>query len=252
MNKKNIFSQDCENIIGRDAEIKSIEDAIGQPTSSIFYVVGEGGYGKTRLLRCILEKTKQRNTIDGATKVLETGVIDLYQSRYLHPVLLMQAIVRRLRASLKRHVPEDQPTNYFQNYESQLNTYILRLNNPDPDTGNTMAQISQTFIEDYNQLAHKYPIVCFLDTFEKLHPSIAEVEEYNFRPERRLERWLADLIGRLDQTTVVLAGRYREEQERLLPPLARAPIQLKTFDEGQTRAYVRSIAAPFEQESDRI
>lgn len=192
----------------------------------ILYLIGEGGIGKTSLLQ------EAKKVVRSEALLLETGVIDLYQGRYHQPVLMMDAIMRRLTRSLETKIGKSEP---FTKYQAMVERYYHR--------NVSLDAVTATFLEEYAALTTHYSVVLFLDTFEKLHPFIAETEPFRFRQPGRLEEWLLDVLVKLPGTLIIIAGRERESQQQRLHICFSSRLSQRSIDRFTTeevRAYVRS------------
>lgn len=205
----NIFLSSTEPLIGRDREIAVIQRFLASKTLKhrVLFFEGEGGIGKTRLLTEAMKRARERSGM------LACDIIDLYLAQYHQPVLIMDAIVRSLRLELSnKNIPND----VFAGYDKMVSNYLLTSDGDSVDIEQKRIYIEQEFIREYSNIAKKYMIVLFFDTFEKLFPYIAETEEFNYRRPSRLERWIVNIIKFLPNTLTIIAGRHRGGQQDML------------------------------------
>ncbi|RRR73076.1 MAG: tetratricopeptide repeat protein [Candidatus Viridilinea halotolerans] len=227
--------------IGQSAALNLVEQVIRSfaSASAVYHILGDGGIGKSHLLgvaqRAVQEDHKQRNILR-----LASGVIDLADTRYQHPLWLMQIVAKRISTLLQN---QSEQRGLFNSFDQQVERYI-RTQGAHFQSGEGLSSVRDAFLLDYNQIARHYPIVLTIDTFERLDPRIPDVEAYNFRPANRLERWLLDLINDLDNTLTFIAGRIQKRQvllltERLGAKLARR-LLLQPFTPAETQAYMEA------------
>lgn len=220
--------------IGRERELAQLDGALGR--RAFFYVIGDGGMGKTRLMRQLHSRVWPR------ADMLETGVIDLQEGRYLQPLLLMQTLVRRLRRSFERH--NHDPQAIFTEYDTAVTRYLQSSTGREFYTDTDREKVEAAFLLGFAALTRRFPVLVQLDTFEKLHPVIPEVKSYNFRADQRLERWLVGLMAKFPpRTTLVIAGRQNAEQQHMLASkLERRlrTLEMRPFSEAETSDYIRA------------
>ncbi len=227
--------------IGQLEAMTLIEQAIKAspyaPESKVYHILGRGGIGKSHLLR-EAHKLALADRQAAAIPRLETGIIDLAHTGYQHPLLLMSTITRRLSRSLSDHADA---ATLFADFDRQAKFYLVA-QGAESRNQEGLAQVRAAFLYDYNQLAQHYPIVLTIDTFERLDPSMPEVESYNFRPLSRLETWLLDLISALDNSLTFIASRIRPRQGRFLAERLGARLvrrlALRPFSPAETREYM--------------
>lgn len=223
-------------IIGREHELTTITSALDAPHygDRILYFEGQGGIGKTRLLAEACDRGQQPEG------VLVTHIIDLYLTRYHQPIMLMRAIVRNLRHSL---VMKGIQAEIFTNYDKAEQQFLSNRSERTDIDQTRRNLVDQVFLQDYAQVARDYRIILLIDTFEKLHPEITEIEEFNFRQTSRLEIWLINLIAQLPNTLTMLAGRPRTKQRDLLRNILGSRVDIITvapFTLAETEAYIQA------------
>lgn len=241
-----------EKIIGRIEELDAIDAVLADPSSyhHVFYLEGQGGIGKTRLL---LEAKFRAQSFEN---VLTTDIIDLYLTRHHQPLGIMHSIAIDLLKSLQECQKSPTP-DVFSNYFQAHSEFLSRRNQF--DAVNRQSIVDEAFLKDYERLTtqESFSVVLLIDTLEKLHPQIAETELFNFRQSNRLERWLIEMVARLPNTLTLVAGRPREKQRELLETTLKvenAPsftlFSIKPFDQEETKSYVMELATECSVEID--
>lgn len=204
-----LLSDAAAGFVGRQDILAMIEETLSLEASNQFYLFGEGGIGKTYLLRELIARITDKRRQQQA--LLETGIIDLYHVRYHQPILLMNSIVDRLQRSLKELQPNSQPDS-FEQYEEAVKQYV-RSRGTQLTSDKQLAQVRQAFLQYYTELARTYRIVLLIDTFEKLEPQIDRDEIAAGQDDNRLQEWLIQLVRDLPNTVTILAGRARQNQQ---------------------------------------
>ncbi|NJL55032.1 NACHT domain-containing protein [bacterium] len=205
-----ILFDDSAGFIGRDDILAMIEATFSLETRNQFYLFGDGGIGKTYLLREIITRIVKRREQQQA--LLETGIIDLYHVRYHQPIALMNSIVDRLQRSLKELQPDNQTDHLSSQYKESVRMYI-RSRGTQLTSDKQLAEVRQAFLQYYTELATTYRIVLLIDTFEKLEPQIDRDEITAGQDDNRLQEWLLRLVHDLPNTVTILAGRARQNQQ---------------------------------------
>ncbi|NJN19223.1 MAG: ATP-binding protein [Oscillochloris sp.] len=229
------------NLIGRSQELTIISNTILDPASqrAVVYIEGQGGIGKTRLLS---EIHQQFVAADG---FLITDIIDLYLTQHHQPVHLMEVIAQQLQDAAERHARTGRHFVNFLRAEAEF----FALSGEGSDEHRAMLEAS--FRDDMRVLAEQARIVLLFDTFEKLHPYIADAAEFDFRKGGRLERWLIDMLASFPNMVVVLAGRPRQRQREMLMESCGAllrPVLVQPFTRAETAAYIESFGPLADQE----
>jgi tetratricopeptide (TPR) repeat protein len=207
------------------------------PASAIYHILGEGGIGKSHLLRMAHKLTLEHHAA-GLPTYTETGIIDLAHTRYQHPLWLMDTLARRISRTLDGQA-ERSPR--FAHFDQQVQLYI-RTQNASAYSGESLDQVRRAFLQDYNAVARQHPVLLLIDTFERLDPRLWEIDNYNFRRSNRLERWLIELINDLEHTLTFIASRTRPQQGRLMnarlgSKLVRR-LALQPFTPAETRDFM--------------
>lgn len=208
MNVQEPFAPRLPRLIGREAIISKIRQAVGDTSgiSYAYYLEGSGGIGKTRLLEEVAAIV--RETPDRA--LLLSDIVDLYHADYHSLGHLRQAIINSLD-------PDD---IYFQDYKQQRDKYESQR---DAGIGGgqleTMRQaLDEAFLDGYRQLAQDRRVVLRFDTLELLtHESDSVQQVLGMDPDdTAIVHWLRKTTPKLPNTVTLLAGRKRPRIESLL------------------------------------
>ncbi|GAB4534959.1 MAG: hypothetical protein Kow0063_18620 [Anaerolineae bacterium] len=228
-------------LVGREKELKRIEEAIRDTSQSyIIYITGEGGIGKTRLVKHILEHPP-----DGLSLTAASDLIDLYHTRVHSLAGLIGAILGVLK-------PLDE---YFQEELKQVGTDKWEEVARAEQEGFTLAEIisrrkelTEIFITAFNRYSDQQRVILALDTTERLQAADPTQEMLGLTAERpAILNWLLnELLPNIRNTVVLLAGR--PEPGDLTPALKRIPslqflpIPLGGLTEQEALAYFEAVA----------
>lgn len=240
--------------IGRTDELKRIESAIAdRGHNHIFYIAAEGGTGKTRLLREVIDRLQ-----DGRWSFPDVAftkrLADLYDLKLHNPEGLAVELFEALEVSRA----------YFNRFREKHAELELARREQSGESLEAIAEARQeltdAFIFDFNWLARERRIVIVLDTAEMLlyEPSevLQDLLEETARPDDpeflgvATRRWLLDsFLPRIHNTVVLIAGRPL--QKRLPDDLGQVAdrhaavfetIDLGNFTERETIAYFDAVA----------
>ena len=199
------------NLVGRDGELQQLKSLLrSRGDRHAFYVYGEGGLGKTRLLEEL-----QRLVPDAGAGYLTSGIIDLYHTD-THSITDVQlSIVNGLDPNLK-HFPRYRRLReeYVRKREQGVDPYRLE---------HQRGQLTEVFVEEFNRLAldSRKIVLCF-DTVEQLQYQSSAVED-RARVDRaettRLKPWLLRTLPQLYNALIVFAGRpgYGTAEQTISP-----------------------------------
>lgn len=208
MNVQEPFAPRLPRLIGREAIISKIRQAVGDTSgiSYAYYLEGPGGIGKTRLLEEVAAIV--RETPDRA--LLLSDIVDLYHADYHSLGHLRQAIINSLD-------PDD---IYFQDYKQQRDKYEKQR---DAGIGGgqleTMRQaLDEAFLDGYRRLAQDKRVVLRFDTLELLTHESDSVQQILGMDldDTAIVHWLRKTTLKLPNTVTLLAGRKRPQIEKLL------------------------------------
>lgn len=227
------YLRSARRLIGRQHEQAVMLDAIDGPADQVRVVLfeGPGGIGKTRLL------AEARQLCALRPRLLCTEVLDLYLTRHQGQARLLLSIASQLQTAAEQ---QQLAGNHFANFSAELAYFYARMGETSEDQRQTLERI---FLQEYQALAAHIRLVLLLDTLEKIHPAIPEAAEFDFRELGRLEGWLAQFLGRLPNTTVLMAGRPREMQRQLFASKlgsALTVVAVVPFTLEETTSYITS------------
>lgn len=216
--------------VGREAEIerfKQILDAGGQ-APWVVNVWGPAGIGKTKLLNRFIEICYEQ--VQEGRSLRRTGIVDFYDTSNRRHSGLMGQIVAQLGAD-----------KAFSGFLEILEWDIARPVAPESAEARQAAiETENKFVEEYNQLAERAPIVLFFDTFDE------EVQA------QEIGRWLLnDFLPRLrGHTVAVISGREQitpavQREEKGIPrPLQKdeiAFVELGTFSLPEAEDFFQAL-----------
>jgi tetratricopeptide (TPR) repeat protein len=232
------FTPRSHGLIGRKHFLDAIHAAIADQTgrSYVFYFVGPGGVGKTRLLEEATAVSQAASSIGWRT----TGIVDLYHADYHSPEGLRDAVADGLD-------PEHQ---YFQRYRTlrqdlaQKRSYGV--------TGSELekarAELERVFQHEYTLLAGQKRLVLCFDTMELVQyesdvvQEICQVQDVDME----IKHWLLKQVSHFPNTVTLFAGRPRLrlqadfEREFTAAGCDFRLFELAGFTASETRAYLDS------------
>ncbi|RRR68926.1 MAG: NACHT domain-containing protein [Candidatus Viridilinea halotolerans] len=228
------YLRSARRLIGRQQEQVLMLEALAAPTDQLRVLLfeGPGGIGKTRLLH------EARALCDERPVCLCTDVLDLYLSHHQGQARLLSSIARQLQQAHASHPSNHNP---FAAFLAALEHFYAHMG--EGSAADQRQKLEKIFLAEYQTLANRYRIVLLIDTLEKIHPAIPEAAEFDFREMGRLEGWLAQLLCRLPNTTVFMAGRPRELQRQLFASALGAAlhvVSLAPFTLEETTSYITS------------
>ena len=223
-------------IVGREPEMNQIKTAICRPASDrstqIVFIQGMGGFGKTRLLEETLwrlghsaERNSQHLMTDEQrargwdwskeTNAIVLGLIDLIDIGLHSSNNFVFELYKRFT----------QANIVFPNYLGKRQRYqqLLQQGVDFVTAQHAADEALGAFFEDYNQFADRRRVVWLIDTAEQLSDVSSQWLRTHLDADGRpllrdndlhfqTQQWLADQIqaGRLQNTTILLAGRDKE------------------------------------------
>lgn len=189
-------------LVGREKELEQVEAAIRDTEHSyIVYVTGQGGIGKTRLVKHVLEHPPE-----GVSLAVASKLIDLYHTRTHSLAGLIGAILDVLK-------PLDE---YFREELKQVGADKLEEVARAEQEGFTLAEIisrreelTKFFIEAFNRFSSQQRVVLALDTTERLQAADPAQEALGLTEERPaiLDWLLNDFLPNIRNAVILLAGR---------------------------------------------
>lgn len=185
-----------EFFIGREQEFDLVAKLTNDAWESrrILLLNGPGGVGKSRLL---LELFQQQSRI---TELSEHPLI------FFSPVDF-DDVALRLWPNFLKYLADQMSTSQFRDYYAQHDKYI-RLEQQGADWDFIEDQLRKTmeaFIECYNRMVKERSSLIMLDTFETIQASNLQ--------------FLWEILARLSNTLVVIAGRTVKKMESTLVPM---------------------------------
>ena len=186
-------------LVGREKELEQIEEAIRDTENSyIVYVTGQGGIGKTRLVKHVLEHPP-----DDVSLVVASDLIDLYHTS-THTV---EGLIDTVQRALS---PDGKGFECYQEEREKLSAYTIR----PPDKVEKLRQQREAMINafqtSFNGLAEQHRIVLALDTAEKLflQEDLAAQRLGLIKERSAIIDWLiSDFLPHTHNTVALLAGR---------------------------------------------
>lgn len=201
----------------------------------VFNIVGDGGTGKTVILRQIGEKLGSKDGTD--SHYPWSGILDLFHSEINTNSGLEEFLSRSFGNE-----------NEFARYHTERKEFLAR--RQAGETGKELEQervkLSSTFVECMNTVTSKGRIVIGLDTTERVQYEIDEIQKLcQLEGESSsVKEWLLGQLSQWKNCVVILAGRKNKElNNRLAEELAKHqnvkyhPINLTGFDEDETLEY---------------
>lgn len=235
------------DLVGRASYLQAIDQAVrGKGPVVVLQIIGEGGMGKTRLLKAALQRYQDDSTVLAAHQV-----VDLYHTATHSSEGLMAAICDALD-------PQKKAFTGYRKARAELDAYLaeplggrnrLKLLNKD---------LQDMFCADLQALASTRRVLLALDTVETLVYELTEVEHRLGLMDERLQvwNWLRDeMLPCLSNAVVLLAGRPQIEQ--LTTDLADREVYhfvrlspLGGFDQSEALAYFAAVTDHAEQEGN--
>jgi tetratricopeptide (TPR) repeat protein len=189
-----------QRLIGRVLERRAIQSALlADGTLCIVYVIGQGGIGKSRLLEAIRDEIVPG--LGTGTACRWGKILDLYFVQIEKSSGLERAIMDAV----------DPRAQGFSAYREERERYeALRLAGGSPrELESLRAKLRGLFIAGFNEISTQVrPVVC-LDTMERIQYEADVVQEIAGIKHPGLEvwDWLLDVLPRLRNAVIVLAGR---------------------------------------------
>jgi hypothetical protein len=229
------------DVINREDLLEAIRQAIHGEGTHIFYIRGDGGIGKTCLLRAVLRRCqpggpwyRERLLAPPPEKL-----VDLYHT--IHHT--REGLAHALRHSLP--APDGDFARFDEAYD-QWEQGKWALAGMLRELSTLQERIGEAFVEAINELADQgYRPILALDTAERLLYGEDEIQRrLGLEPERtEALKWLLDILPRLRNTVVLIAGR--PEPARLKEDLQALGAQVwepGPFGLEETKVYFDAVA----------
>lgn len=187
-----------DNMIGTERQefLAQVKNAIAdRKKKHIFFFVGIGGIGKTRLLKEI------GKTINKQQGVRWSDIVDLYQSEMHSNSDIEQKLAEKL----------DPDNDYFQPYHELRQTFET-----DRYAGfggslleKKRQELTQQFVECFNELSKDFRLVLTFDTLELVQyesediQELCEVQDEN----TSVKSWLLSQVPHFENTVTIFSGR---------------------------------------------
>ncbi len=227
--------------IDRERTLNEIHKAIAGSGTHVLYIPGAGGLGKTYLLQAVLEWCRPGGDWHKENLLVADNLVDLYHTAH-HT---REGMVSALRDIIP--APDEAFETFdaaYQNWESSKFDLAGMLK----EISKLREDVGEAFVEDLNTLAQDRRVIIALDTAERLLYEEDEVQQrLGLEPERvdTLD-WLLEVLPRLENTVVLLAGRPKPE--RLRQDLRKAlgdhlnVLELEHFELEDTKHYFDAVA----------
>ncbi|MBX3054356.1 MAG: ATP-binding protein [Caldilineaceae bacterium] len=246
-----LFTLRTSALAGRREEQEKLRSAVralpnaGDETC-LFYIAGDGGMGKTRLLEWMKEELFTESTRK-PSRLLCTDIIDFYSSHVRIALDLVEAIAEDVRAGFGEDDTSDEIFTEFDNlrqrFRSQRNAGV---------PGDIRQQVMTAFDAAWRRLAEKgWRLVVRLDTAELLrfHDDPVRKRFDAPLPVATAWGWLRNKIEKneLPGVLFVVAGRRREAPElyaelRRLAGVPERMLDLSGFSRQGVGEYIEHLS----------
>ena len=227
-------SGQTERVVGRDNELKKIKKYLSpKSTARAVFFIGDGGLGKTRLLKETVKLAEIRHL--AVTKDL----IDL------------NLIGNHSREGLQKSIAKALNRDAFARYD-QLEKQLREI--PMGDFKGKQEQrelIGKTFLEELAALASKQRVVIALDTAERLVYSEGDTQAQGSATPKGTARvadsweWFEKEFHNWPNVLVFIAGRTPNTEilyNRLVSDTPVQTIDIKEFDDADSTAFLQEVA----------
>lgn len=227
-------------IIGRTEETQKIQVAIEGTGTRVLHIVGEGGIGKTRQLR----EVDKWYAAQVPRPFEWLGLIDLYHSDLHSPSVIERQIVGRIDPDFetdREHSPFKVYLNKRERFEDRRRQGLVK--------EEERLELTQAFIDDYNNWAADHRAVIAFDTLELIVYETDEVVQIceGEAISADVKGWMTKVLPQLQNTVILLASRPHRQLERELEEsfaAAQVPYQhleLVKLSKEDTLAYLKDI-----------
>jgi tetratricopeptide (TPR) repeat protein len=238
-------------LVNREPILNEIKRAVDDPAQSVyvFYVTGDGGIGKTFLLREVLRRFREEKGWFSERIFAAQDVVDLYHTQTHTIEGLSHAIRRVLRPGL----------GYFADFERQRER--LEWFKQDQEMLRDLTwqreRMARAFREDLGRLTDDYRLVLAIDTAEALQYEMDPIQPLLGLAAEGIavSPWLLDdLLPQLKNAVILIAGRPYPKQLRsdLRAALGERLIErsLGPLDEKDSLIYFDLVAEAARQKGD--
>jgi DNA-binding CsgD family transcriptional regulator len=155
----------CPVVVGRDAELAGLVERVGAPRGGAVVLLGEAGVGKSRLLRELAARTRDR----GALVVGGRAVQAAHPTPY-RPVA--EALVAACRRGGPPQAPELAP------YRAALGRLLPEWHRPDVRVVESTVVLGEGLLRVFDVLGAGRPVLVLLDDLHWADPDTLAVLEY--------------------------------------------------------------------------
>ncbi|MBN1551866.1 ATP-binding protein, partial [bacterium] len=221
--------KDLDEMIGRENEIKDIQKAFEKTGVNIIYLIGDGGMGKTRMLRYLIDNPKKFCE----KRLFPEKYVDLYHIENHYE----QGLIESLIECFPHHKTEFKPVK---DILTELENLPLTGASTQEYEGKVKT-LKETFIQTLQTLGEKQKVVLLFDTGETW-----AVENY----QTPAKDWLFgnDFIPALKNATTVFAGRPEIKNSFGLDSDKDVIIKLGNFDPEDSKKFIDAIIEPYDME----
>ncbi len=232
------------DVVNREDLLEEIRQALHGEGTRVFYIYGGGGIGKTCLLRAVLRRCQPEGSWhrEGLIAPPPDRLVDLYHTVHHTREGLAYALRHSIPAPEGAFARFDEAYDRWEKGKYDLAGMLKELSI-------LQERIGEAFVEDLNALADRgYRPVLVLDTAERLLYREDEIQRrLGLEPERtEALRWLLDMLPRLRNAVVLIAGRpeparLRDDLEAALGDRLQA-WELGPFGLEETKRYFDAVA----------
>ncbi|NJL54962.1 hypothetical protein HC928_07075, partial [bacterium] len=226
----------------------------------VIYFEGDGGLGKTRLLQEYPAIVKaQASDID----IRVAAIIDFYEFVNSNPEVIETSLIKGLKYSSNTEqqwycLPDAEVDDAFQSYTVYYHSYVQaqRSGSEERRTAYPERTLRELFIECWNKLTERYPLVMRFDTLEIPFQTEAPEEALTKMVEGASDEelildWLTTVLPHLHRTLVLLSGRPLDKNTYPQHPLVK---QLEKVTNTENTALLDAtsyqILKPLETDED--
>ena len=197
-------------LVDREDILEQIKRAIDDDRPHVFYLTAHGGMGKTFLVREILKRCQPGGAWHNDDVLAAQTEVDLYHTDTHSIEGLMRALQTALQDGSACFETYNERAKRFESLKYDLSSAVKALEQE-------RSALSQTFLEDLDELCGHKRIILALDTAEKLIYENEHVQKILGSDEKGagVRNWLINaLLPRLKNAVVLIAGRPRPPQLR--------------------------------------
>jgi tetratricopeptide (TPR) repeat protein len=233
-----------DEVVGRGIELSKIYRALRRDRSQVIFITGEGGIGKTFLLRAVLGQIRKGSWDLGSVRV-SSDLIDFYDTS----IHALEGLTRAIRDTLGGEG--------FETYTETLEDFVEKKYDLQGQTQaiNELRQtLGETFLENLAAIAASSDhVVIAFDTAERLF----ENEFLSYAIEAR--EWLREVflprVEEMGNVSVLIAGRpssrsFLNEIRGHLDSRTVRDIELGSLDVDAVREYIQVVGKHQDDQSE--